>query len=48
MSIFSTSFAGDYDVYCDYNGDGKVNAADMGVFSIFSGNTVTYSEIALG
>lgn len=43
----ATALNGEYDLYCDFNGDNSVDALDTLTFVIFYGNAVEYAPRAL-
>lgn len=44
---FVSAYTGEYNVYCDFNGDNVVNGTDYMTFVSFYNNTVDYVPLAL-
>lgn len=47
LSVFLTSYSGEYNVYCDFNNDTNVNASDLSAFLSFYGKTISYDNVTL-
>lgn len=44
---FISSYTGDYNLYCDFNGDNIVNGTDYMSFIAFYNKTVNYNSVTL-